>query len=102
MIEDIVIDEEIESLRPSALPRYMFNFRNPGFAVDVGVNYRPIDQLLLSASAVDIGFISWKDEVHDATLAMEYEHIGFELDPQWEEFYFKKAMKNKPALDNFW
>ncbi|MEN8226663.1 MAG: DUF5723 family protein [Bacteroidota bacterium] len=81
MIEDIVIDEEIESLRPTSLPRYIFNYRNPGFAVDLGVNYRPIDQLLLSASAVDIGFISWKDEVHDATHAMEYEYLGFELNP---------------------
>jgi len=81
MIEDIVLDEEIESFEPFALPRYIFNFQNPGFAADIGVNYHPIDQLQLSASVLDLGFITWKDEVHDATYEMEYDFIGFELDP---------------------
>jgi len=81
MIEDIVIDEEIESLNPFVLPKYVFNFGNSGFAADVGINYRPIDQLLLSVSALDIGFISWKDEVHEATYEMAYDYVGLELDP---------------------
>jgi hypothetical protein len=81
MIEDIVIDEDIESGNPFAIPRYLFNFRNPGFAADVGVNYRPMDQLLVSASVVDIGFISWKDEVHEATYDMEYDYVGLEINP---------------------
>ena len=81
MIEEIVIDEEIENLSPFALPRYMFNFKNLGFSADLGVNYRPMDQLLLSASVLDIGFISWKDEVHEATYDMDYDYIGLELDP---------------------
>ncbi len=80
-IEDVIIKDDISNLEPFSLPRYIFNTKNPGFAVDLGVNYRPIDQLLISASAVDIGFISWKDEVHDATYAMEYEYDGIELNP---------------------
>ncbi len=81
MIEEIVINDDIENLDPFSFPRYMFNTKNLGFGVDVGVNYRPIEQLQLSASAVDIGFISWKDEVHDAAYKMEYDYIGLELDP---------------------
>ncbi len=81
MIEEIVIDDEIESLNPFALPKYLFNFGNPGFAADIGINYRPIDQLQLSISALDLGFISWKDEVHDATYEMEYDYIGLEINP---------------------
>ncbi len=81
MIEDIIIDEDIDNLNPFALPRYMFNFGNPGFSADVGINYRPIEQLLLSASAIDIGFISWKDQVHEATYRTDYDFQGFEMDP---------------------
>ena len=81
MIEDIVVDEDVESLNLLAFPRYLFNFKNPGFSADLGVNYRPLDQLLISASVIDIGFISWKDEVHDATYEMEYDYIGLEIDP---------------------
>jgi len=81
MIEDIVIDEELENLDPLAYPKFLFNTKNMGFGVDVGVNYRPIEKLQLSASAVDIGFISWKDNVHDATYDMEYDYTGLELNP---------------------
>lgn len=81
MIEDIILDEDIQNPRPFALPRYLFNFGNPGFSADVGISYRPLEQLQLSASAIDIGFISWKDQVHEATYKTAYDFQGFELDP---------------------
>ena len=81
MIEDVIIDEDISKLDPFVLPRYGFNFKNLGFSLDLGLNYRPIDQLLISASAVDICFISWKDEVHDASYVMEYDYDGIEINP---------------------
>jgi len=80
-IDTMMINSDLEDPDPLAIPRYLFNFGNPGFGLDVGVNYRPIEQLLLSASAVDIGFISWKDGVHDVVYDMEYDFEGIEIDP---------------------
>ena len=81
MIEDVLLDEDIEDLGPFAAPGYLFNAGNLGAGVDVGINYRPIEQLQLSASAVDIGFISWKDGVHDVTYMADYDFEGIEINP---------------------
>jgi len=35
-------------------------FKNPGFGMDLGLSYRPIPELNLSFSAMDLGFIFWK------------------------------------------
>ncbi len=35
--------------------------RNFGFGIDLGIVYKPIDQVELSASIIDLGFITWKD-----------------------------------------
>lgn len=80
-IEEIVIKDDLENFKPSSLPPYMFNFQNLGFAFDIGVNYRPIDPLLISASVTDIGFIKWKDEVHRGTYDMTYDFAGLEINP---------------------
>jgi len=33
--------------------------RNPGFAIDFGATYKPIDKLTVSASVLDLGSINW-------------------------------------------
>ena len=53
--------------------------RNPGFALDFGFNYYPIEQLSLSASVVDLGFIKWKDYVYNFTQEMDYTFEGIEF-----------------------
>ena len=53
-----------------------------GFAADLGVNYRPIDKLLVSASVTDLGFIRWSDEIHDAHYQVNrFDFNGIEVDP---------------------
>ncbi|RPI46822.1 MAG: hypothetical protein EHM46_00110 [Bacteroidetes bacterium] len=81
LIEDVQIDEDLENADPFSIPGYLFNFRNLGVGADLGINYRPIEPLQLSLSAVDLGFISWNDGVHRAEYDTEYEHTPFELDP---------------------
>jgi len=81
MIEDVLINEDIEDLGPFTAPGYMFNAGNLGAGVDVGINYRPVEQLQLSASAVDIGFISWKEGVHDVSYVTDYDFEGIEINP---------------------
>ena len=34
-------------------------FRNPGIALDLGVEYQPMNNVYLSASLIDLGFIHW-------------------------------------------
>jgi hypothetical protein len=34
-------------------------FRNPGIALDLGVEYQPMNNVYLSASIIDLGFIHW-------------------------------------------
>jgi hypothetical protein len=81
MIDEVVINDDLEDFDPSAIPGYGFNTNNFGLGVDLGVDYRPIEQLLVSASVVDIGYINWKDEVHEASYQMEFDFTGLEINP---------------------
>ena len=81
MIEDIVIDEELENPDFSTVSKYMFNGKNLGFGVDLGVNYHPLEELQISVSVLDLGYITWKDEVHQVDYATEYDFSGFEFNP---------------------
>lgn len=80
-IEDIIIEEDLSNLRPAALFRQFFNAKNFGLAVDLGVDYRPGDRWLLSASVLDIGYIRWTDEVHKVSYKTDYDYSGLEVNP---------------------
>jgi hypothetical protein len=47
---------------------FVFNRKNPGFAVDLGATYRIMEKLMLYASITDIGFINWKHDVYNFSL----------------------------------
>ena len=81
MIEDVVIKDELENFDPFSIPKYAFNGSNVGFGVDLGVDFRPIEQLLVSASVMDLGFINWKDGVNEIDYRMNYDFTGLELNP---------------------
>jgi hypothetical protein len=53
---------------------------NKGFAVDLGVQYKPIDKLILAASLLDAGFIRWKNYTYNMSQDVEYIYDGVELD----------------------
>ena len=81
MIEDIIIDDDISSTRPAAIFKEAFNPKNFGLAVDLGVDFRPTDRWLLSASVLDIGYIHWTDEVHKLSFKTDYDYAGLEVNP---------------------
>ena len=81
MIEDIIIEDELSSMRPSAIFKEAFNAKNFGLAVDLGVDYRPTDRWLLSASVLDFGYIRWTDEVHKMNFKIDYDYRGLEVNP---------------------
>jgi len=81
MIEDIIIDEELENLNPGAIARTAFNMNNLGLGLDLGIDFRPSDRWLLSASVLDIGYIRWTDEVHKVSYITDYDFTSQEIDP---------------------
>jgi hypothetical protein len=81
MIEDIIIEDDISSANPRAIFKEAFNTKNFGLAIDLGVDFRPTDRWLLSASVLDIGYIHWTDEVHKMTFRTDYDFDGLEVNP---------------------
>ncbi|MBQ3658239.1 MAG: OmpA family protein [Bacteroidales bacterium] len=76
----------------------------PGFAVDLGANYQLLPQLKLSASVLDLGFISWKtDYTYIVESKSDYVFNGVRYDFNEEDFedlpdfenVYKLSGKNK-------
>ena len=80
-IEDIIIEDDVSNMRSAALFKQFFNAKNFGLALDLGVDYRPSDRWLLSASVLDIGYIRWTDEVHKVSFKTDYDYSGLEVNP---------------------
>jgi hypothetical protein len=81
LIEEVKIDEEIRNLTPYEIGRVAFGSGNYGFGVDLGAVFRPLDQLSLDISVVDLAYIRWKQEVHQVSFKGEYEFTGIEFNP---------------------
>ena len=64
--------------RPRVKELDNFGFSLPGFgmALDLGVTYKPIENLTVSAAITDLGFISWKN-THHASSQGDYTFDGF-------------------------
>jgi hypothetical protein len=78
-------EEVLDLLSGSGLST-MGGLKNPGFAIDLGFNYFPIEKLSISASLVDLGFIRWRNYVwnFDQELDYAFEGIEFKLEDDWE------------------
>ncbi len=70
---------------------------NKGFAVDLGIHYKPIDELTLSASLLDIGFIRWKNNTYNISQDVEYIYDGIEFDYSRRDSVFEDFLD---TLDN--
>ena len=53
---------------------------NKGFALDLGVHFKPIDNLTVSASLIDLGFIRWKNNTYNISQDAEYVYGGIDVD----------------------
>jgi hypothetical protein len=53
---------------------------NSGFGVDIGINYQPIPQLMLSASVLDIGSIKWNNTL-TGSMDFAYDFMGVNVNP---------------------
>lgn len=54
---------------------------NLGFGVDIGLNYQPIPQLMLSASVLDLAYINWSNTVTGAmNFKYDFEGVNVSFD----------------------
>jgi hypothetical protein len=53
---------------------------NKGLAIDLGVHYKPIENLILSGSLIDLGFIRWKNNTYNISQDAEYVFDGLDVD----------------------
>jgi hypothetical protein len=81
------------------IPRLMFNPKNFGLAMDLGVDVFPIEKLQLSASIVDFGSIKWKDDPINLESHGDFEFNGVEINLQdydpWTELLDSLSEKFK-------
>ncbi len=54
---------DITKISGSKIANYLLNTGNPGFGVDLGINYRFTPNLSLSMSVIDLGKINWNNNL---------------------------------------
>jgi hypothetical protein len=69
---------------------------NRGFAFDLGGKYTLNDQLELSASIIDIGYINWKDNVYNISITDQVSFTGMPVDNDSLDFdtYIEDSLLN--------
>lgn len=77
--ENGYVDTDSSDMREFSSSDYRklaFNPKNSGVAVDLGVVYKPIEAISLSASVVDFGRIWWRDNVYNLKQQGHYNFEG--------------------------
>jgi hypothetical protein len=59
--------------------RTSLNNSNFGLAIDAGAEYRPYSWLTVSASVIDLGYIHWRNDVHNLSLDTSFLFNGIDL-----------------------
>ncbi|MDP4207628.1 MAG: DUF5723 family protein [Bacteroidota bacterium] len=57
----------------------LMSTQNKGLALDMGVIYKPMEKLSLSASVLDFGYIKWKNNTQNFTQDASYDFKGVNL-----------------------
>jgi hypothetical protein len=76
---------------------------NKGLAVDLGVLYKPMEELTLSASLLDVGFIRWRNYTYNISQDVEYIYDGIEFDYSRRDSVFEDfldTLENTFVLNN--
>jgi len=90
-INQLAEGEELE------ISDYLLGKNNTGVAFDFGATYEPIDRLEVQFSAIDIGFISWKDDVRNyQTNDASFLYDGVDI----SEFLFAEDLDFNDEFEN--
>jgi hypothetical protein len=69
--------------------QHIFNRKNPGIALDAGFIYQYSEQITFSGSLLDLGFINYRSNVTNYSLAGDYLYTGPIGDTIISESYFR-------------
>ena len=58
---------------------WVLNTNNMGFALDLGASYQVIDEVTVSASIINLGFIHWKQDVYNFSMDGELNFEGLDI-----------------------
>lgn len=87
----------------SKLIDYLTNIGNPGFGIDLGINWKISNKLSLSLSMIDLGKINWKTNLNskflDGTYRFSSSSVTGSFNEKGEEF-ISKIHKNISFLDS--
>ncbi|PCJ85483.1 MAG: hypothetical protein COA57_07665 [Flavobacteriales bacterium] len=76
-------DTQTDTIFAPSFGNYPFSFyKNHGMGIDIGAEYNVMDKLHVNASIIDMGFIRWKDKVHNfksVTPGKEFKYRGLPL-----------------------
>ncbi len=78
--------------------KYVFNRRNPGIAFDAGFIYRYTDNITLSGSILDLGFIYYGSNLTNYSLRGEYFYNGPLGDTIFSESYLRDLFNSMNAV----
>lgn len=73
--------DQVENIEPSVTDI----FANPGFALDFGVSYRVMDELEISASINNLGFINYNNYVHNYTVNGDFSFTGMDVSSEFND-----------------
>jgi hypothetical protein len=73
LIEDIVMDKDINPMD------ILLNTGNSGVAFDLGAEYKILNNLSVSASIIDLGFVGWKTNTFNFKANNNFSFDGFDL-----------------------
>ncbi|MFO7829727.1 MAG: DUF5723 family protein [Bacteroidales bacterium] len=55
---------------------FLMNGQNKGFAIDLGAIHRYSENITLSASILDLGFIRWQSDVNNVNISGSFDYTG--------------------------
>jgi len=72
------------SLSNTSMQKYLMNSGNPGFGVDLGIKYKITPKFSFSMSIIDLGKITWKNNLNSKNFSGEYLFKGSSILPGTE------------------
>jgi hypothetical protein len=83
-VSDIVLNDDYDT--PENVLYYLIHPDNPGFAFDVGAEYRFNERVMLSASVLDLGMIRWKRDVSSLVSRGQFVFSGLDASPLFDVY----------------
>jgi hypothetical protein len=93
-------DDPMDLLQTPDGLKNVLGFKNPGLALDFGFNYRPIEQISISASVVDLGMIFWRNQAYQFSQNMDYSFEGLDMSNVFDSIDWDPGQELLDSIEN--